>query len=129
MAPGRCLHSAVALLSRPTGISEAELYPALIMYSGLRTGTSNTLQKLLQELGFRSYKQLQDSNSANLPSNGAQDRFDAPEISLPLHTAQYGPAQRSLQTVPEGVRRQNVRSASCSEIYDILFIHRRSSDP
>ncbi len=75
-----------------------------IMYSGLRNGTTSTLQRLLQELGFHSYKQLQDTNSAIRLQNGEPAHPDASEIELSRHPAWHEPKVQSRRPAGYPVR-------------------------
>lgn len=52
------------------------------MYSGLRSGTSGPLQRFLQDLGFHSYKQLQDSHLGSRVPSSESSRRDGLEVEL-----------------------------------------------
>ncbi len=74
------------------------------MYNGLRDGTSGTLQRLLQDLGFHSYKQLQEPNSSRHVHTSETNQQDASEIELSYSSAPHSVAARARPSTPFEVR-------------------------
>ncbi|KAL0038494.1 hypothetical protein WJX77_008466 [Trebouxia sp. C0004] len=70
------------------------------MYNGLRNGTSSTLQRLLQELGFNSYKQLQEPNSSRHIHISETKHHDSSESELSYSSAPHSVATRARPSAP-----------------------------
>ncbi len=65
------------------------------MYNGLRNGTSGTLQRLLQDLGFNSYKQLQEPNSSGHIQTSETNQHAASASELSYSSAPHSVATRA----------------------------------
>ena len=71
----------------------------LSMYSSLRNVTSSPIQRLLQDLGFHSYKQLQDSHLGSRVPSSESSRRDGSEIELATSHASHITVPRTQTSV------------------------------
>ena len=109
-------------------------YRQSIMYNGLRNGTSGTLQRLLQDLGFNSYKQLQEPNSSGHVQTSETNQHGASEVELSYSSAPHSVAARARPSAPfeRDVRFLNVRSLASTNISPnnlICVVNERRMDP
>ena len=91
-------------LTGPATDVQGRHYRTSIMYNGLRNGTAGTLQRLLQDLGFNSYKQLQEPNSSVHAQTSETHQHGASEVALSYSSAPHSVATRARPSAPFEVR-------------------------
>ena len=135
MLPQVAVPAGPRYLAGPATDVQGRHYRQSIMYNGLRNGTSGTLQRLLQDLGFNSYKQLQEPNSSGYVQTSETNQHGASEVELSYSSAPHSVAARARHSTPCEVRDLQiltVRSLAATIVSsnDLLcVVYERRMDP